>query len=284
MLELYKYSTPASLPAGRTGVYMLFLNGWEKLKESDASLQAGLRFGEKGTHTSRTIMLTELKELLSSVPKLMERKDYAAAIIEDNVLGKQTVSTRRLTNQRLGELYGLSSSTPIFRVLHRLWKNDRPGRPMLALLCALGRDPLLRITAPLVLSLDVGEELVRSELVATIKSFTDGRFNDSILDKIARNVGSSWTQSGHLEGRVRKIRKHVEPTHGAVAFSLWLGSLFSFSGEALFSTPWTDVFDCDSPRLLELTLKAKQQRLVDAIVGGGVIEINPMALDPAVEV
>ena len=43
------------------------------------------------------------------------------------------------------------------------------------------------------------------------------RLNDAILDKVARNAGSSWSQSGHLQGRVRKIRLRVDPTVGPAA-------------------------------------------------------------------
>ena len=59
---------------------------------------AGVRYGDKGTHTSRTMMLAELSELLSALPATSTREDYADAIIEENILGKQTASTRKLTN------------------------------------------------------------------------------------------------------------------------------------------------------------------------------------------
>jgi hypothetical protein len=73
--------------------------------------QLGFRFGDKGTHTSRTIMLDELNAVLAHCPPDAPRSDYTAEIIEHNLLGKRTASTRRLTNQRLGELYG-GSFTP----------------------------------------------------------------------------------------------------------------------------------------------------------------------------
>lgn len=228
-------------------------------------------------------MSNELAELLMAVPDDSKREDYAAAIIEENLLGKPTTSTRRLTNQRLGELYILDGKVSLFRVLRRLWEIDEKGRPLLALLCALGRDPLLRATANTILSLNVGEELVRQKFLNDIKQLTGERLNDSILDKVARNSGSSWTQSGHLEGRVRKVRKRVEPTVGAVAYALWLGSLFSFAGEELLATPWMRILDSNQQELLELTLRAKQLRLVDARVGGGIVEINPAIIDPESE-
>jgi hypothetical protein len=254
------------------------------MKPSEMATRAGLRFGDKGTHTSRTIMLAELVDLLAAVPNSAGREDYAAAIIADNVLGKATVATRRSTNQRLGELYGLDPRLPIFRVLRRLWAVDGAGRPLLALLCALARDPLLRITAPSVLTLTQGQELVRSTFAEAVRTSVGNRLNDAILGKVLRNAGSSWTQSGHLEGRVRKIRRRVEATPGALAFAVWLGSLFSMTGEELLATPWTSVLDRLPGELYDLVLRAKQLRLLQAHIGGDVVEIDPTGLDRVLEV
>lgn len=240
----------------------------------------GFRSGDKGTHTSRTMMLAELTELLEVVPAGSARQDYADSVIQENALGKATTSNRRSTNQRLGELYGLDPNLPLFRVLRRLWSADIAGRPLLALLTALARDPLLRVTAPTVLELNPGEELVRSVFLSNLARETEGRLKASIQDKVARNAGSSWTQSGHLDGRVRKIRTLVEPTPGSVAFALWLGQVQGLGGEMLLSSPWARVLDSSPARLLDLTLRAKQMGLVAARVGGGVVEIDTAGLDP----
>ena len=88
------------------------------LEPLDSLTAAGFRFGDKGTHTSRTMMLAELTDLLAAEPGAKSREEYAAAIIEDNVLGKQTTATRRLTNQRLGELYGLDGRVPLEALYH----------------------------------------------------------------------------------------------------------------------------------------------------------------------
>ena len=240
---------------------------------------AGLRFGEKGTHTSRTMMLAELSELLSVVPANSTREEYATAIIEDNVLGKQTASNRRLTNQRLGELYGLSLTIPLFRILRRLWEIDEPGRPLIALLCALATDPLLRATSDVVLPMLVGSELLRSAMTNAIHESTGNRLNDATIDKVARNAGSSWTQSGHLIGRVRKIRQEVQPTPGSVAYAVWFGSLQGLAGENLLRSPWARVLDQSPIELLDLILRAKQIGLLNANYGGGVIEIDISPLE-----
>lgn len=242
---------------------------------------AGLRFGDKGTHSSRTMMLSELSELLGVVPAEASREGYADAIVGENALGKQTISNRRLTNQRMGELYGLAPSVPIFRVLRRLWDADEAGRPLLALLCALARDPLLRATARTVLALRPGQELLRSLMTEAITDVTESRLNESSTDKVARNTGSSWTQSGHLEGRVRKMRRPVRATPGATAFSLWLGAVQGLAGEDLLKSAWAGVLDANPSELLELALRAKQLGFIRVRSGGGVIEIDARALDPA---
>ena len=250
--------------------------------ESLAALTgAGLRFGDRGTHTSRTIMFAEVTELFAVVPADARRGDYAAAIIDDNVLGKQTTATRRLTNQRLGELYGLDPRLQLFRVVRQLWEVDKEGRPLIALLCALARDPLLRATAPSVLSLSEGSELVRASFLDALRESTGSRLNDAVLDKVARNAGSSWTQSGHLQGRVRKIRQRVHPTVGPAALALWLGSLEGLAGERLLDCRWIRVLDRTGGAMVELALKAKQLGLIHARIGGGVVELDTSRLGPA---
>lgn len=82
-------------------------------------LQFGFRFGDKGTHTSRTIMLDELSMLLETLPLEAIWVDYLTAIIEHNTLAKQTAATRNLTAQRLSELYVLDPNVALFRVLRR---------------------------------------------------------------------------------------------------------------------------------------------------------------------
>ena len=249
------------------------------LEPSQALGRAGFRFGDRGTHTSRTMMLAELTDLLAGFPADATRSDYAEAIIDDNVLGKQTTATRRLTNQRLGELYGLQPALPLFRVLRYLWNIDPDGRPLMALLCALARDPLLRATAPVILDLPEGYDLVRGALLSAIREATGARLNESILDKVARNVGSSWTQSGHLSGRVRKVRQRVMPTVGPTAFALWLGALEGLAGEQLLECRWVGILDRSGDEMVELTLRAKQLGLIHARIGGGVIEIDAGRLE-----
>ncbi|HSW50628.1 MAG TPA: hypothetical protein VLH09_10660 [Bryobacteraceae bacterium] len=220
------------------------------------------------------MMLTELADLLAVVPRDADRAAYAHAIIDDNALGKQTSANRKLTNQRLGELYGLDPKLPLFRVLLRLWDADPEGRSLLALLCGLARDPLLRATTPTVLGLPRGQELSRATMLDTLREATGGRLKEAILDKVARNAGSSWTQSGHLTGRVRKIRQRVTATVGPGTLALWLGSLEGLAGESLLGSRWVRVLDRSAGEMIDLVLRAKQLGFLHARIGGGVVEID----------
>ena len=154
------------------------------VSETPGASRIGFRFGERGTHTSRTIMLAELEHVLAAAPSDSRREDYGKAIVEENAAGKQTASTRKLTDQRLGELYALDPTVPIFRILRRLWDCDGRSHPLLALLCALARDPLLRATAPPVLATAPGTELARQHVTDAVRDAVGSRLNESILDKV----------------------------------------------------------------------------------------------------
>src|SRR5688572_2945057 len=84
-------------------------------------LQAGFRQGAKGTHSSRTIMLDDLSSVMSATTPATPRREYIDAITDGNCLGKSTAATRRLSSQRLSELYALDPEVPIFRIFRRLW-------------------------------------------------------------------------------------------------------------------------------------------------------------------
>lgn len=248
---------------------------------SGAAAGAGFRFGEKGTHSSRTMMLTELTAVLAAIPGEASRGDYAAAIVSGNCLAKTTSATRRLTNQRLGELYALDPACAIFRVLRRLWSRDEPGRPLLALLAALARDPLLRATAQPVVSLPTGGELPRASIRAVLRDVVGERFNDAVLDKVVRNAASSWAQAGHLQGRTFKVRRRVQATPGAVAFALYLGHLAGFRSEELLTSGWSATLDCSPTLARSLALEAKRMGLIDLRGAGDVFEVGLERLDPA---
>jgi hypothetical protein len=224
-------------------------------------------------------MLAELRTVLETTPTGASRAEYAAAIIEANCVQKPTTASRHLTNQRLGELYALDPSVALFRVLRRLWDRDAPGRPLLALLAALARDPLLVATAPVVLALPEGGDLRRGPLTAAIRAAVGERLNDATLDKVVRNAASSWTQSGHLTGRTFKTRRIVQPTAAALAFALFLAHAAGFQGDDMLHSGWTVTLDCTAAAARGLAVEAKRLGLIDLRAAGDVFEVDLARLD-----
>lgn len=219
-------------------------------------------------------MLAELQSLLAACPADAARADYLSAIQEDNCLSKRTVATRKLSSQRLSELYALDPEVPLFRVLRRCWYADREGHAILAVLLALARDPLLRITAPPVLRMRSGEELARQQMADALGRAVGSRFSDTTLDKIVRNTASSWTQSGHLKGRGRKVRQPVVSTAVTTAYALFLGYLVGARGAAIFESLWAQVLDAPIDELTSLARDAKRLGLLDMTQAGGVIDVS----------
>ena len=250
----------------------------EKAKEDLAAL--GFRVAQSGPHTSKTLMLQELEALLAAVPADAPAKAYRAAIVEENVLGKRTLSTRKETASRLTALHGLDPSKPLFRVLRRLWAVDPVAHPQLALLNGLARDPLLMATTAPVMGRPQGQVLQRSEMVAAVQGFSHDRLSAKVLDAVARNTASSWTQSGHLKGKVKKLRQPLKPHPVALALALWLGYASGKRGKALLNTPWASTLDTSSAGLLELAEQAKRLGLLKLSHGAGVVSIDPSGLDP----
>lgn len=234
----------------------------------------GFRVGARGTHSSRTLMFEELDRVLAIVPASAGREAYSKALIDENVTGKRTASTRVLTNQRLGELFALDPQVPIFRVMRRYWDSAGEGRRLLALLCALARDPLLRATIPPILAMKAGEELSRQAMADAVRNSVDDRLNYASVDKVVRNASSSWAQVGYLSGRVRKHRQAVEVSPHAVAYALLLGYLLGVRGNRLFRTVWTNVLDTTEERLIFLAMDAKRIGALNMKHGGGVIEVD----------
>jgi hypothetical protein len=246
--------------------------------------KVGFRGGFVGTHTSRTMMLAELTTLLAAVPAAAGRQEYVEAVVEANALGKATTATRRLTLQRLSELYTLDPEVPVFRVLRRLWDLAAESRPLLALLVAIARDPLLMATAPPILSLPPGTEMVRQSVREALRLAVGERLNDSTLDKVIRNAASSWTQSGHLSGRTFKARQKVRVSPPTIAFAFYLGNAAGFQGEELLTSGWVKTLDCRPSEALDAALDAKRVGLLDLRTAGGVFDLNLQRLDPRAKV
>lgn len=229
-------------------------------------------------------MLDELRLLLGHLGPLARDADYAAAIVDHNVLGKPTRKSRELTLRHMRALYGLDVANPIFRALRRLWPLCDAAQPLLALCVALARDPLLRASQDFILGQPAGATVSRESIEGFLRQTYPLRFSAASLRSFAQNVAGTWTAAGVLRGHRVKIRSQP-PTHPeSVALVLFLGYLEGRSGQRLFSSKWAKLLTSSTDELEALADVASRRGLLLFMSAGGVKEVRfPGYLSPEEE-
>jgi hypothetical protein len=218
-------------------------------------------------------MLAEIERLFEETPPGSGLDDYRQAVVNENVLGKATTASRQRAFRALRELYALDPADAAFRVLRFLWVGDPAGRPLLALLQVLRRDPLLRVTAPIILATPEGAPMSATELSAALASELQGLSQD-FVDKIGRYTASTWTQSGHVRGRVNKTRSRALCTPSAAAYAAFLGHLDGVAGQDVFESLYARACDRSPYVLRELAYDASRRGLIEYREMGTVIELS----------
>ena len=218
-------------------------------------------------------MLTELGEVLKAAPDAIPH-EVNALVVDENILRKRTGSGRRLTLRHLRELYALGAPPPILRAMISLWASAGEGQRVLALLAALAREVLLRDSADIVFAALPGASVLASDLAALFERRYPGRYSPKMLRSLSQNCVSSWTQSGHLKGKVRKERARPVVSPAVAAYAALLGSLAGFGGPVLLASPWLAVLDRSDAEVLSMLRMAEADGLLRLRVGGEVAEIE----------
>ena len=227
-----------------------------------------------GAHTSRTMMLGELQDLLAATSLRAGREELRAAVLEENVLGKRSEAGRARSFRYLRELYALDPAAPSFRALRRLWGHDEEAQPLIALASALTHDPALRGSADTVIRASEGTRVTAEQLAHAVQETYPASYSDSVAQKIGRNVASTWTQSGHLRGRARKVRGRAKPRPASVAYALYLASLEGSQGDLLFEGLPVVAQDAPKHALHELARDASRRGWIDFRSIGSVTEVR----------
>lgn len=252
---------------------------WFQTNADPSRLSAfGFRLAGGGAHQSKTMMLQELEALLETSRTTGDELKYAA--VEENLIGKSTANTRRLTFRHMSSLYGFVQQPQLTKVFFKLWRSDYDGHRLSALLIALARDPILRDTATVVLTGAIGQNLQRPQFEAALSSAYPNRFSEKTIRSVAQNCASTWTQSGHLRGSVRKVRHRVSPTPSTVALAALLATVAGFGGPAILSSIWIQVLDLSPHQALDHLRRAESLGLARVRSAGEVTEIairQPMA-------
>jgi hypothetical protein len=238
--------------------------------------RVGIKVAGGGTHQSKTMMLADFSALLASG----RVDDPARAVVTDNLLGKPSTRAREAALYRLHQLYGVGGNDPIWRALQALWNRSNSERPLLALLTALARDPMLRDGAAVVLDASPGERVRWPDIAATFEAVHPGRIGEKMAKSFAQNAASSWTQAGFLKGAIQKERVRSIPTPTVAAYAALLASLSGFGGQRLLGSRWLSVLDRPAEDRLALLRQAEGLGLLRVRNAGDVLEVDvrrPMA-------
>lgn len=220
------------------------------------------------------MMFTEISILLRELPIDATPADYKEAIEGQNLLEKPTQSSRQKSYRHLIELYGLDPSMVIFRTARRLAKQCPDQLPLLAMLCTYCRDLQLRQSFELISTLSPGEHLTRERMEEHLEERFPGQFSAAMKKSLAQNVNTTWTASGHLEGRAKKIRSRPHPGWASSTFAMFLGYLLDLRGEILLNSVFGRLVAAEPHQLLAHLQTAGSHGWLRLRAAGGVTEID----------
>jgi hypothetical protein len=240
----------------------------------NTAIEYGFRNPPAGTHTGRSMMLTDLRRLLAACPRDSSRADYGRAIERDNVLSKPTASAKHWAFKKLRELYTLDPKVVIFKALLDLWDADEAAQPMLALLCAAARDPILRVTAPVVLRSPIQAIVDADRLSAAAQEAFPSHFSATVLKSVGQHTASTWQQAGHLSGRAPRVRSHPATTPTAVTYALLLAYLCGGRGDGLFESFWVSLLDAPASEIREKAIQASRHGWLEYRSVGGITDVE----------
>lgn len=236
-----------------------------------------------GTHSSRTLMLAELTKVLNATDAGADAAGLREAAIEHNAIEKSSASGRTKTFRHLRELYAMDPDVDVFAALRVAWDGAVDERPLLAALCAIARDPVFRASASWAQRWGVGQELAKGTFAAAVAEDFPGHYSEGVRARIGRNLASSWTQSGHFEGRTRKRRTLAKAGPASLAYAMYLGHLAGATGKRLFDTVWTSILDRSPAELESLAERASRQGWIEYRASGGMIDVTFRHLAAAIE-
>jgi hypothetical protein len=236
-----------------------------------------------GGHTARSMMLTEMRILNSALSVNATEREIATAVVDENLLQKPTLSSRKKSLRHLVELYGMDPTRALFRILWQLGHDDLESLPQLCLVCAYARDPQLRQSFESVRWLRLGAVLERIAMEQHLETAFPGRFSPAMKKSMAQNVNTTWTVAGHLSGKAKKIRQLPEARPVSAAYAMLVGYLNGFRGEQLMSSPYAFLVSSSRAQLESSLSLASAKGLLSFKKAAGIVEFDFSHLLTSVE-
>lgn len=215
-------------------------------------------------------MIPDLITLLASTGAEAAPSDFAAAVVERNVLGKPSLSVRRDSLAYLRDRFALAAAVPLLAGLRALWTVDAAGQSLLAMLLAAARDPVLRVGATVLAATPIGTTVNWHTFEVPIREAFIHQGSEKSVRFMAERQPASWMQSGYLwqEMPSRRVRSRAMSRPATVAYALWLGQLTGLEGDDLFTSFWIGLLDAPPELVDEQAREASRQGLIELRRGG----------------
>lgn len=97
---------------------------------------------------------------------------------------------------------------------------------------------------------------------------------------MSRRTASSWQQSGHVVGKVKKTRGTALAGPATTAYALLLGHLCGVRGKQLFETLWIQALDCSTAQAQEYARAASRRAWIDYRQAADVIDVSFSRFEP----
>lgn len=226
---------------------------------------------KKTIHTSRTIMFSELSQVMNHG---IEGADFNE-ILSLNVTNKLSSKNLSKTNQYLKQLYRFDNNDLLFRSFKHYWQLAvNENKSIFTMLYAITNDYLLNESVNLVTGTKIGEKVAIEKFDDNIEKYHPGKYSANTRRSAAQNVASSWKQAGYIQGKVKNIRTKPNQDYFTVIFALLLSYLNGDRGEFIFTSKWVKALALSTDELRELIKEAAKRDLLSYQYGGNVTTIS----------
>jgi hypothetical protein len=248
----------------------------EFVRDKTKAKKFGFRDVTGSILTSQTILTNNARTLIEDIGTRIDcwdRENVANSILSKNIFCKRTESSRSGGLRDMIAIYGFDSPPPVTKALLSLWRATRDRSLLLGQL-AIARDPILRVTAPVIFDMQPGEASGFRTMMTYLESQYPRRFSSGTLRAVGERCISSWAQMGHLrQGRVRE-RVPVVAESAHAAFASLLAICCGFSGRSILESGWFQMLDLSPEQAMSLLRRAEAEGQIDLHVAGHVYEIG----------
>jgi len=238
--------------------------------------RSGLGFSSGGVLSSRSVMLSELAQLLKIALDDANQDELQRLVVDEDVLHKTSASNRLKTFVFLRRLYGLTPELPVYREFSRLIKLFPADLNLLAGILAFAREPLLRACANFVLETAIGKPLGREDFETWIREYAPGRYSETMYVSFSHNLYASFFQLGYLgeaAGKQRqRQRRDVRPA--AVAYAAFLDWLTGLNGLSLLAGSFSKTLELNQDEHLRQLKACGQLGLMRVALAGGILQLD----------